>query len=353
MTESSALSVESRRTEASKISANWIGRVRQCLTGEHQQELLHEAILAAGISSDDLVHRRNIEQRQLDDVVEHILPHVPDITLRMFACAELTDLGVMGYAAINSDTVGQAMNFLYRYHELTSDRFRDRLEMRENEAVVTPIPVMGYVRDFTNIAEDSLAGNWRTLVLLLGSNVDLTRASVHFDFPPPSYVDSYHDVFGCPVHFNADRNELRFPAGWLTRPVESANQSMADVCKAMCERLLGAGESSRETSQVVRRLLLTRPGRRMYRLEEAAGELSLSPNQLRKRLYRAGTSYKKLVLEIRITLARHYLLDTELAVQEIAYLLDYSQPAPFSRAFKAHVGVSPERFRQSGVATEM
>ena len=79
---------------------------------------------------------------------------------------------------------------------------------------------------------------------------------------------------------------------------------------------------------------------------EAAAALHLSPGQLRKRLYRAGTTYKKIVLEIRMSLARHYLQDTALPVQEIAYLLDYSQPAPFSRAYKAHFGISPEHHRQ-------
>jgi AraC-like DNA-binding protein len=84
----------------------------------------------------------------------------------------------------------------------------------------------------------------------------------------------------------------------------------------------------------------------MYRLEDAAAELNLSTAQLRKRLYRAGTSYKKLVLEIRMALARHYLMDTSLAIQEIAYLLDYSQPAPFSRAFKLYFGMPPEEARR-------
>jgi AraC-like DNA-binding protein len=83
----------------------------------------------------------------------------------------------------------------------------------------------------------------------------------------------------------------------------------------------------------------------MYRLDEAATALRLSTSQLRKRLYRAGTSYKELVLEIRMALAKHYLDDTDLAIQEIAYLLDYSQPAPFSRAFNTYYGVSPDHSR--------
>ena len=90
-------------------------------------------------------------------------------------------------------------------------------------------------------------------------------------------------------------------------------------------------------------------GRSMLRLEQAAEQLRLSPGQLRKRLYRAGTTYKALVLKTRMELARHYLQDTRLSVQEIAYLLDYSSPAPFSRAFKQYYGLAPDHFRQRSI----
>jgi len=146
------LSLESRRAEKSKISAKWITRIKPFMTEGELPSVLDGALRAAGISPQDLAAGRNIEQRQLDEVTDYILPHVPDVTLRMIASAELTDLGVMGYAAINSDTVGQAMNFLFRYHELTSDRFRDRLEIHDDTAVVTPVPVLSHLRDQRNIA---------------------------------------------------------------------------------------------------------------------------------------------------------------------------------------------------------
>jgi AraC-like DNA-binding protein len=341
-----ALNLESRQAEQSKISANWIVRMRDCLAEGGRQAILDAALRESGISERDVRERINITQQQLDSVLRLVVEKVPDISLRMFAKAEFSDLGIIGYAAISSDTIGRAMHFLYRYHELTSDRYHDILTIEGDTACVTPVPLMSHIQDFKNVAEDSLAGNWRTLGLLLGPDVNMSVAQARFDFPPPDYVATYHEVFTCPVHFNTERNELQFPASWMSRPVASANRTMADVCKAMCERLLGSAESSRETSQIVRRLLLSRPGRRMYRLEEAAAELNLSTAQLRKRLYRAGTSYKKLVLEIRMALARHYLMDTSLAIQEIAYLLDYSQPAPFSRAFKLYFGVPPEEARR-------
>ncbi len=342
----SGITMESRRAEQSKITANWIMRMRECLSDADQQQYLTDALLSAGITEGDLAERRNIEQQQLDRALQLLLRKVPDISLRMFSRAQLSDLGVMGYAAINSDTVGRALQFLYQYHELTSDRYVDSMVIDGNFARVSPLPRMAHITDFRNVAEDSLAGNWRTLSLLMGDDFKPQQASVSFAFKPPKYEAAFYEVFSCAVDFGADRNELVFPAAWLQRPIASGNQTMADVCTAMCERLLGAADASRSTQQMVRRLLLSRPGRRMYRLEEAAAELNLSTAQLRKRLYRVGTSYKKLVLEIRMELARHYLKETNLAIQEIAYLLDYSQAAPFSRAFKTYFGLSPEQARK-------
>lgn len=345
--------LESRRAEQSKITANWVMRMRECLSSTEQHQLLADALRAAGITQSDLAERRNIEQHQLDRALQLVLRKVPDISLRMFARAEISDLGIMGYAAINSGSVGRALNVLNRYHELTSDRYSDTLAIKGSYAHVTPLPRMAHMHQFKNIAEDSLAGNWRTLELLIGDDLDATQARVNFNFPPPAYEATYYEVFGCPVHFNAERNELVFPTAWLQLPIASGNQTMADVCTAMCERLLGAGSASDDTTQAVRRLLLSRPGRHVYRLEEAAAELNLSTAQLRKRLYRAGTSYKKLVLEIRMALARHYLEDTNLPIQEIAYLLDYSQAAPFSRAFKTYYGRPPEKLREESTLAQL
>ena len=340
-----SLSVDSRQAEQSKITANWISRIRQCMTEGDEPAILKDALRVADITSRDIDSRTNIEQRQLDEVLRIVLKSVPDISLRLFAKAEISDLGVMGFAAINSGTFGKALTFLLRYHELTSDRYIDTLTVNKDVAIVYPTPRMAHIQNFVNIAEDSLIGNWRVLGWLLGSTVNYAKVEIRFAFPEPDYVLTYQEVFGCPYVFEAERSEIRFPASWLEQPIASANQTLADVCMAMCERLLGAGRSSNETPQMVRRLLLSRPGRRMYRLDEAATELNLSTTQLRKRLYRAGTSYKNLVLETRMALAQHYLADTNLAVQEIAYLLDYSQPAPFSRAFKTFFGVSPEQRR--------
>jgi AraC-like DNA-binding protein len=257
----------------------------------------------------------------------------------------MQDLGLIGYAAIHSGTLGKALELLYAYHSLASDRYIDHFEIQGDTAVVYPTPLPSHLHDFMNIVEDSLSGNWRALQMLLGESADPAKISVQFDFPEPSYCATFIDVFGPNCRFNQERSALRFPRAWLDVPIYRSGGELSRLFTAMCERVLGPGDAGNDISEVVQRLLLSRTGRRMPHLEEAAEQLLLSPNQLRKRLYRAGTTYKALVLKTRMEMARHYLLDTHLSVQEIGYLLDYAAPAPFSRAFKHHFGLAPEFYR--------
>jgi AraC-like DNA-binding protein len=254
---------------------------------------------------------------------------------------------MIGYAASNCDTLGRALGVLYDYQNLARDQYVDRLEVDGDWALVIPTPIPGHSDDYITIAEDSFSGNWSSFRDLLGETADPDKLQFDFDYPAPAYVATYHEVLGQNCRFNCERTQLRFPRQWLDEPIHSGGGTSSQLFTAMCERVLGPGQSRSNTSEMVQRLLLSRPGRSILRLEQAAEQLLLSPNQLRKRLYRAGTTYKALVLRTRMELARHYLLDTHLSVQEIAYLLDYATPAPFSRAFKQYFGLAPDYYRQA------
>jgi AraC-like DNA-binding protein len=336
----------SREAEEGRLVAIWLERLRDTV-GPAREPLFLEALHQLNITEQSLQQGRGLHQRDLDNVLALLRPDVPDVTLRLFARAEILDLGLVGYAAINSDSIGAALRVMCQYHSLASDRYTDQLLVEGDLVRVLPAPLPGYGDDFQNICEDSFSGNWRALQLLLGPRADKDRLHVKLEYREPSHSAAYADVFGPSCEFEADASGLYFPREWLDLPVHRGSGALSEVYTAMCERVLGPGEATRDPAQQVRRLLLSRAGREMFSLEEAAGHLRLTPGQLRKRLYRVGTSYKTIVLEIRMELARHYLLDTDLSVQEVAYLLDYATPAPFSRAFKKYYGAAPEHFRQA------
>jgi AraC-like DNA-binding protein len=310
--------------------------------------VLRQALQGAGISSADLQTGQNLSLHQLDAVQEHLREAIPGVTLRIYQHSELQDLGLTGYAMASSGTLRRAMEISVQYNELTTDRYQLELGEDGTDAVIHQIPAFAHIHEQVDIAEE-LSGLWHIVSQLLGDQVNPAYAHVHFAYPAPGYADIYHETFNCNCHFDAQRTELRFPAAWLNYPVAGADEVTASLCRATCERLLGKAGSSDSLTDAVQRMLLSRPDRRVPAIEEAAEAFHMSVNQFRKRLYREETSYKRLVLDMRMALAQYYLDTTALSIQEIAYMLDYSQPAPFSRAYASYYGQPPSANR--GVET--
>ncbi len=333
----------SRAQEESRIAVSWLRRLEAILS-ERNPELFVAALNAGGLSPTALSGDSLVRLEQLDAAQLRARKSYPDITLRMYQAADLLDMGLIGYAMASSGTIRRAFEVAIRYHDVTSDRYQLELFVDGSDAVVRQVPFLEHIDEYQDMGEE-LAGVVKILQTLLGTQVDHVDIRVDFAYPTPEHVAVYTEVFPGSTRFEADHSEVRFPVGWLDLTVTTANESTSEVCAAMCERVLGASSTETNARDVVKRLLVSRAGREIPSLEEAADTLRMSVSQLRKRLYREDTSYKEIVLEVRMTLARHYLEATTLSVQEIAYLLDYSQAAPFSRAFKTYFGYPPQAAR--------
>jgi AraC-like DNA-binding protein len=75
-------------------------------------------------------------------------------------------------------------------------------------------------------------------------------------------------------------------------------------------------------------------------IERIARELGLTPRSRQRRLKDEGSSFQVVRDEVRRELAISYL-ERRLPVTEIAFLLGFSDPSAFCRAFKRWTGVPP------------
>src|SRR5437660_12440726 len=66
----------------------------------------------------------------------------------------------------------------------------------------------------------------------------------------------------------------------------------------------------------------------------------------RPRLQDEGSSFQRVLEEARHQLARHYLNNSVLELNEAAYLLGYEDANSFVRAFRTWEGVPPARWRE-------
>lgn len=80
-------------------------------------------------------------------------------------------------------------------------------------------------------------------------------------------------------------------------------------------------------------------------VDRVARHLGTSSRSLQRRLCERQLTFRSVAEEIRFDLARILLLQSDMAVQDIATRLGYRTPSSFSRAFTRWTGCSPRAFR--------
>ena len=79
-------------------------------------------------------------------------------------------------------------------------------------------------------------------------------------------------------------------------------------------------------------------------MDMIAVKLGFSRQTLFRQLKAEGVTFEEVLDELRQGLALHYLSEKKVPVNETAYLLGFSEPAAFSRAFKRWTGSSPRTY---------
>ena len=82
-------------------------------------------------------------------------------------------------------------------------------------------------------------------------------------------------------------------------------------------------------------------------IDEVALTLGMPSWTLRRKLKEEDSAYQSLVDEMRRDVAMSYMKNTDLTFGEISYLLGFSTPGAFQRAFKRWSGQTPGEFRKS------
>jgi AraC-like DNA-binding protein len=170
---------------------------------------------------------------------------------------------------------------------------------------------------------------------------------VTFSFPKPVYFKMFEEIFMCPVHFGQPHSELFFPTEMLDYPFSAANDLAQEMCQQQCEKFLRQLEGEGGLTEQIRTAIIRSPGEAPT-LTDLANSLHMSLRTLRRRLKAEGTTYKEILTEIRMQLAREYLLETPLSLKEIGYLLGYTEVANFQRAFKNWYKITPRELRLKG-----
>mgnify|MGYP006075754873 FL=1 len=257
--------------------------------------------------------------------------------------ASISDYGLLGYAMMSSATLEQAVQIAVKYHKMAGAMFELAFDVDGDEAVLRIDHLLpgGRVGQYT--VEELFAGISRLIGLLLGRDHKPSR--VLLNYPAPEYTEKYLRCFRCPVIFDQTSCQYRFSRAELAESLAEADANTARICEESCRKLLNQMEIDDDIISRICHLLLSSPGE-FPKLDAVANKLSLGARTMRRRLNELGTSYQRILDDVRRELAIEYLRTTNLTVQEIAELLGYSEVTNFRRAFMRWVEMSPYQYRK-------
>ena len=185
--------------------------------------------------------------------------------------------------------------------------------------------------------------------------VNMCRASYGNDFHPvklelqrekPACAKKFEQHFKAPIEYNAARTAIYLNKEMINKELPTANTELTRVNDKIITDYLAHLDKSNIDMLVKSQLIDWLPSGKISE-DKVANSINLSTRSLQRKLKQRETSFKQLLEETRKELASQYIENSLISINEITYLLGFSEPSNFSRAFKRWTGLSPKAYRQS------
>lgn len=255
--------------------------------------------------------------------------------------AEVSIVGLIGYA---SETMAEAMAQLNRYGRLVVefDGGPNRFVMDPGPDGIWIVDTRENPNDFPELTESTFArmicGPRTFGIAQLAKAVQVTHSKTE-------YADDVARVFGAPVTYDAARNAVLIDYKWSDYRLNHQPRYAFGVLSRHADRLLRELEATKSVRGKVESLLMPVLHKGDASMDAIAGKLAMSRQTLFRRLKDEGTTFEKVLDALRHRLALDYLGARKVSVNETAYLVGFSDPAAFSRAFKRWTGTTPKAMR--------
>lgn len=264
--------------------------------------------------------------------------------LRVVNTFHPSHMGALGYAWLASATPRDAWRKMQLHSKIEADSFRLTWVEHGDEVHV------GYFWD----------GDWdpipsqiyMVMALLVHLHRRIAGPDAHplridFSTSEPADLAPFETHFQCPLAFDQPQELLVYPTAVMDQPTPRGLPELEQATEEMVVRYLAQRDKADILSQVRAALFECLP-EGSVNATRIAEQLHMTDRTLRRRLDDEGLSFRELLNDVRQTLALRYIADKSLSLTEISYLLGFSEPSSFTRAFRGWTGRSPSEARNNG-----
>jgi len=264
---------------------------------------------------------------------------VPNLPLQLAVHTPVGVTPLLDYLIVSADSVGEGLHRLARYLRLVNPGVR--LAIDEGSRLIRVV-----VERARGAFEVELTVALSILRLRRETDDQLTAAHVSFRHEPDDVVE-YAEVLRCPVRVRAFWDGWALSKTAMNLALRRREPALGRWLERQAAEILARLPADGDVRDDVRSVLSNQLATGDMRIAVAARRLATTPRTLQRRLSRAGTSFEAVCDDARKEAADAYLADPTLTIAEVTYLLGYSEPAAFHRAFRRWYGTTLQAYRVS------
>jgi AraC-like DNA-binding protein len=262
----------------------------------------------------------------------------PDFGMRIARRQSLQALGPVGVILRNAETVGDALDSVCRFLHNIAPMDTAQLIRTDNAAIYSFDTIVRNTYDRNQLVEKSIALAMKTFTMMLGD--DFVPTKVTFRHGRIGAPASYHEVFGRVPDFDAERNSIHLPLLSLRQRIPDRDPTALALAENYLTRIGPEPNMADHVREITRRLLFVNQAD----LIQVARAMSLHPRAVQRQLAGEGTSFEKILDDIRKNMAME-LSATGIQVSQIARTLGYAEQSSYTRACRRWFGVSPRQLK--------
>lgn len=313
-----------------------------------------------GINPEDLFKKAGVDYSILNDMDNkipledyyQILDTAIDLTgdpyfgLHMGETGKLDDLSILGYVMANCPTLGEALERAGKYFGIIGAALVINLKVEEDHSSL--IFEMRHLLSYSCIShciDTALASFFNMIKNITRSPVEMKEVLIKEEAPLD--IGEYKRIFECPVLFGQPVSALKLLTRDLATPLNYPNQTLLSLFEHHIRSFLNKIDEDSFLSRKISLLLFEKMQGCNPGIEDVAEEMGISVRVLQKRLREENVTFSQLATNVRKDLAKSYLAERHYTVEDITYLLGFSEPSSFRRAFKTWTGLTPRQYRSS------
>lgn len=264
--------------------------------------------------------------------------------LKMIHRLNLFAHGSLGMAAVTCPDMGSAISVLERYVTVRAPFVRLEQRLDQDRCVLRLVDEAGLGEPWRDLLETVMLGIQSLLEQVHGS--PLHEMQMRFALPAPPYRALLKEQVQGQLIYGSQGHEMVIPRSWLEKTSPMYDLAMHRSALSRLETEFAAAADRHSVTGLVRQLLSAAPEDPPSLGDIARGQFITSRTLIR-RLKNEGSSYQKILQEVRLRQAIKLLSVPELTVKQISYMLGYKDPSNFGRAFMLWTGQSPGDFRRT------